>query len=61
MLRPRPALLALAFLLSGPGLARADATPPAARGPVGIAIEEATYVDTSGEPTDQSAAHRRRL
>jgi hypothetical protein len=56
MLRSRFALpiLALVGLISGRGLARADSG-------IGLAIIDFTYVDTSGEPTDQTAAHQRRL
>src|SRR5580704_1465068 len=36
--------------------ARADAPPP----PATLAVLNLDYVDTSGEPTDQTAAHQRR-
>lgn len=51
-------ILALIGLVLVLGLARADtgiAADP------GVAIVDFTYVDTSGEPTDQVAAHQRRL
>jgi hypothetical protein len=62
MLRTRFAARALALLglVLGPGLACADSGDPTAQG-VGIAIVDFAYVDTSGEPTDQTAAHQRRL
>jgi hypothetical protein len=37
--------------------ARAE-TPPA---PIGLAVADFSFLDTSGEPTDQSAVHARRL
>src|SRR5258707_6259998 len=37
--------------------ARADAAPPP---PATLAVLNLDYVDTSGEPTDQTAAHQRR-
>ena len=46
------ALLLLGF---GPGFA---GTPPH---PVGVTIDDFSYVDTSGEVADQTAAHRKRL
>jgi Protein of unknown function (DUF2380) len=49
--------LALLGLVLGAGLARADAAAPG----IGIAVEDFSYTNTSGEPTDQSAAHRERL
>ena len=52
--------LSLTFLLTllpGPGLAAADtATPPA-----GVTIDDFSYVDTSGEVTDQVARHQGQL
>jgi hypothetical protein len=45
--------LALTGLCLGRGPACAEGT--------GLAIEEFVYVDTSGEPVDQSAVHRQRL
>src|SRR5215471_13476316 len=42
-------------LLASPSLAA-----PPTQG-VGVAIQDFTYFDTSGEPTDQTAAHQRRL
>lgn len=54
------ALVAAAILCAGPvRQAQAQAAPQAAT-PV-FAVAEIYYVDTSGEATDQSADHRRRL
>jgi hypothetical protein len=60
MLRSRFALgvLALIGLVLGP--ARAD-SGTAVSPSVGLAIVDFAYVDTSGEPTDQVAAHQERL
>ncbi len=62
MLRPRSASRALAVIafILGAGPAGAESGAPAAPS-VGIAIADFTYADTSGEATDQTAAHRRRL
>ncbi len=59
MLRSRFVRHGLAFvgLILSAALAHAE---PAAQG-VGVAIMDFAYVDTSGEPTDQAAAHQRRL
>ncbi len=62
MLRSRFALQSFAaiglLLNTHPG--RADTGDPTGQG-VGVAIEDFTYVDTSGEPTDQTEAHRKEL
>jgi hypothetical protein len=50
------AILGLAATLGGQG-ARADVTPAQ---PVALAVLDLDYVDTSGEPTDQTAVHQRR-
>jgi Protein of unknown function (DUF2380) len=50
------AILGLAATLGGRG-ARADVAPTQ---PVALAVLDLDYVDTSGEPTDQTAAHQRR-
>jgi hypothetical protein len=52
-------LLALIVLAVTPGLARAEPGDAAAR--IGVAIIDFAYVDTSGEPADQTAVHRDRL
>ncbi|WP_244443145.1 DUF3280 domain-containing protein [Bradyrhizobium sp. Ai1a-2] len=49
----------LGLLLSS-GSASADTGAPAAR-TLGVTIEEFGYLDTSGEPIDQTAAHQKRL
>lgn len=36
-------------------------SPVVAGGSVGVAVDDFSYSDTSGEPTDQTAAHARRL
>ncbi len=62
MLRSRLALHTLALVgpLLGSSLACAGAgAPPAPE--AGLAIEDFAYVDTSGEPGDQAAAHQQRL
>lgn len=53
-------VLAATPLVLGCGLA---APRPAVAGepPVAIAVEDFSYLDTSGEPTDQAAAHQQRL
>ncbi len=43
----------LLFVLSSP--------PADAENAVGVAMDDFSYTDTSGEPTDQTAAHERRL
>jgi len=50
------AVVGLAATLGGQG-ARADVAPTQ---PVALAVLDLDYVDTSGEPTDQTAAHQRR-
>jgi hypothetical protein len=50
------AILGLAATLGGQG-ARADVAPTQ---PVALAVLNLDYVDTSGEPTDQTAAHHQR-
>lgn len=62
MSRSRFALnhLALMGLILSLGLACADSGAPAASG-VGLAVVDFAYVDTSGEPADQTLAHRKRL
>ena len=50
------AIVGLAATLGGQG-ARADVAPTQ---PVALAVLDLDYVDTSGEPTDQTAAHQRR-
>jgi hypothetical protein len=59
MHRSRFALLILALiaLMPGPAPARADSMSPR----VDLAVVDFAYVDTSYEPTDQSAAHQKRL
>jgi uncharacterized protein DUF2380 len=49
-------ILGLTTVLGGHG-ARADVAPTQ---PVPLAVLDLDYVDTSGEPTDQTAAHQRR-
>ncbi|WP_456640396.1 DUF2380 domain-containing protein [Bradyrhizobium sp. USDA 10063] len=51
---------ALLGLLLGFGSARADTSGPAAQ-TLGVTIEDFGYLDTSGEPIDQTAVHQRRL
>jgi uncharacterized protein DUF2380 len=62
MLRSRFASHAVALigLILGPSLAAADSGTPVARG-IDLAIEDFTYLDTSGELADQVAAHKKRL
>ena len=50
------AILGLTAALGGPR-ARADVAPAE---PVALAVLNLDYVDTSGEPTDQTSAHQRR-
>jgi hypothetical protein len=52
--------LVLVGIILAPGLACAASARPAERS-VGVAIADFAYVDTSNEPSDQAAAHRRRL
>lgn len=52
--------VALLGLLLGFGSARADISAPAAQ-TLGVTIEDFGYLDTSGEPIDQTAAHQKRL
>ena len=54
------ALPALASIWLLAGLAAAHAGEPATQA-VSLTIEDFSYLDTSGEPTDQSAVHRARL
>jgi Protein of unknown function (DUF2380) len=62
MLRIRVAscVLVLIGLILGPRFACADSGAPAAQS-VGLSIVDFEYVDTSGEPVDQTAVHQRRL
>jgi hypothetical protein len=55
--RSAPQILVLARLVLSPACAHADSL---AQG-VGLTLVDFEYVDTSGEPVDQAAAHRRRL
>src|SRR4051794_22349293 len=50
-------VLALVGGLLGSGGAPAETGPA----PVGLAVADFNFLDTSGEPTDQTAAHQRRL
>jgi len=52
--------LALIGLLAGSCPLRAE-TGPAAASPLSVSIDDFSYVDTSGEVIDQTAAHQRRL
>src|SRR5262245_12290136 len=52
-------LLALIVIALAPGLARAESSGSGAS--AGVAIVDFAYVDTSGEPVDQTAVHRERL
>lgn len=53
--------VALAGLILGSSLlASHSLAAPPAQG-IGVAIQDFTYFDTSGEPIDQTAAHQRRL
>jgi uncharacterized tellurite resistance protein B-like protein len=54
-------LLALIVLALAPGLARAESSGSGASAGVAIAIVDFAYVDTSGEPVDQTTVHRERL
>jgi hypothetical protein len=62
MLRPHLAwrAVALVALVLGPGLVGAEPSTDLAPS-VGLAIVDFAYVDTSGEPTNQMAAHQTRL
>ncbi|OKO67329.1 DUF3280 domain-containing protein [Bradyrhizobium sp. NAS96.2] len=51
--------LALIGLLAGPCPLRAEAAAQAS--PLGVSIDDFSYVDTSGEVVDQTAAHQKRL
>ena len=53
-------LIALIGLVLEPEPARSDAGVSGTEG-VGLAVVDFAYVDTSGEPADQTAAHRQRL
>jgi hypothetical protein len=53
-------VLALVGLFLDAGAAGANTGTPAAQTP-GVTIEEFGYLDTSGEPVDQTAAHQKRL
>lgn len=59
--RPAPQILAFVGLVLGlalsPWVARADTVAQGA----GLAVADFTYVDSSDEPVDQTAEHRRRL
>src|ERR1700760_4308934 len=59
MVRTRTAVLLILLGMALPGTwpAAADTAAP----PAGVVVDDFTYLDTSGEPTDQSAAHERRL
>src|SRR5262245_2995124 len=52
--------LALLDLLAGPCPLRAE-TSAAASTPLSVSIDDFSYLDTSGEVVDQTAAHQRRL
>ncbi|MGF6309230.1 hypothetical protein ABIB82_002716 [Bradyrhizobium sp. i1.8.4] len=52
--------LALVGLLAGPCPLRAE-TGAAVASPLGVSIDDFSYVDTSGEAIDQTAAHQKRL
>jgi hypothetical protein len=52
--------VALLGLFLGFGSAHADTSAPAAQ-TLGVTIEDFGYLDTSGEPVDQTAAHQKRL
>lgn len=62
MRQSRLVLLALALtgLLAGPCPLRAE-TGTAVASPLGVSIDDFSYVDTSGEVIDQTAAHQKRL
>ena len=51
------ACFALIGLVLSLGAARADTAAPG----IGVAIVDFSYLDTSGEPTDQAAVHQKRL
>jgi len=53
-------VLLLTLLLMALPASRLAAAEPAGT-PAGVAVDDFIYLDTSGEPTDQSAAHERRL
>jgi hypothetical protein len=50
-------VLVLVGILAGSGLAPAETSPTE----IGLAVADFTFLDTSGEPTDQAATHQRRL
>ncbi|WP_316234593.1 DUF2380 domain-containing protein [Bradyrhizobium sp. SZCCHNR1020] len=52
--------LAIASLIFAPGFRPAGAEPQSAPVPA-VVVGDFSYLDTSGEPTDQSAVHQRRL
>lgn len=54
-MHPRRLILSVCLLLV------LSCSPVLAGGPVGVAMDDFSYTDTSGEPTDQVAAHARRL
>jgi len=60
-MRTMEILCALAFVALMPSPGRADGASNAAPEGGDLAIVDFVYVDTSGEPTDQTAAHRERL
>jgi len=60
MPRFRLAIPALASIWLLSGLAAAHSGEPTTQ-PVSLTIEDFSYLDTSGEPTDQTAAHQARL
>ncbi len=59
MVRTRTAVLLILLGMALPGTWPAAADTAAT--PAGVVVDDFTYLDTSGEPTDQSAAHERRL
>ncbi|KYG99091.1 DUF2380 domain-containing protein, partial [Bradyrhizobium sp. DOA1] len=52
----RSRLILSAFLLFG-----LSYSPACAQAAIGVAMDDFSYTDTSGEPTNQTAAHERRL
>ncbi len=62
MFRSRPLHIVAAIAVAlGCGLAASHGAAAAESEPVVIAVDDFSYLDTSGEPTDQTAAHQRRL
>lgn len=59
-IRVASCVLILIGLILGPRLGCAEPDAPVAQS-VGLAIVDFAYLDTSGEPTDQTAVHQRRL